>query len=300
MTGPITDDDALLEARRLNERALELEEESAAEEAERLYREAVRLAPGFSWPWFNLGLLLKRQRRWPESLDANRRAAELDPEDETAWWNLGIAATAVGDWATARAAWTGFGFTLPEGEGPIEDMGFGLTPIRLDPEGEGEVVWCWRLDPARAVVESVPLPESGRRHGDLLLHDGEPRGARHRSDGSEVPVFDELGLLAPSSFGTYAALVEAPSEEDLEALADAASEAGLGFEDWSTIRMICRQCSLGVPHEHQPRPQDEHWNPERTVALAARSEAEVHELLDAWEADGEGRLVEEVRLELGG
>ena len=33
------------------------------------------------------------------------RAARLDPEDEAAWWNTGIAATAPGDWAAARRAW---------------------------------------------------------------------------------------------------------------------------------------------------------------------------------------------------
>ncbi len=67
-------------------------------------------------PWYNLGLVYKRQRRWPGSLYRNLRAAELDPTAKAAWWNAGIAATALGEWELAREAWTAFGIELPPGE----------------------------------------------------------------------------------------------------------------------------------------------------------------------------------------
>ncbi len=117
-------------------------------------------------------------------------AAELDPKNEPAWWNLGIAATALGDWAAAQRAWAGYGIVIPRGEGPLE-MGLGAVPIRIDPNGKPEVVWCARLDPARARIASVPFPESGRGCGDVLLTDGAPRGYREYR-GRQVPVLNEL------------------------------------------------------------------------------------------------------------
>lgn len=89
---------------------------------------------------------------------SHRRAVELDSSDEAAWWNLGIAATALGEWREARTAWRACGIEIPEGDGP-PDLDFGLVPVRLDPAGCGEVVWCRRIDPARAVIRNVPLPE---------------------------------------------------------------------------------------------------------------------------------------------
>jgi hypothetical protein len=97
-------------------------------------------------------------------------------------WNLGIAATALGDWATARRAWTAFGVTLPAGpaDQPI-DGDFGITPIRLNPDPRfaepeftiggvryrTEVVWataCARRGPHRERPASrVGASSRGRR-----------------------------------------------------------------------------------------------------------------------------------------
>lgn len=122
-------------------------------------------------------------------------------------WNLGIAATALGDWASARRAWTAYGIT-GIGDGVEEiDVDFGMAPIRLNPDraslalevqpayGNTEVVWCWRRSPAHAVIASVPLPESGHRFRDVLLHDGEPKGTRPSAEGAsgEPPEPDACG-----------------------------------------------------------------------------------------------------------
>lgn len=210
------------------------------------YEKAIAADPGWSVPWYNLGLLHKEQHEWPASLRCNQQAVERDSTNEPAWWNLGIAATALGDWIEARRAWTAFGINLPEGTGEIVGD-FGSTPIRINPRGNGEVIWTRRIDPARAVVESVPLPESGHRHGDLLLHDGAPNGYR-MLNGYEIAVFDELEVLAHSSFGTFEATLTIGCVEDLAALEEACDECGAAAEDWSTIRYICIQCSEGRPH----------------------------------------------------
>lgn len=77
--------------------------------------------------------------RWTmtESLRCNLLAVKFDVEDEAAWWNAGIAATALGDWKAARLAWQAVGIEVPPGEGEIR-MRLGLTPIRLKPHGQGE------------------------------------------------------------------------------------------------------------------------------------------------------------------
>src|SRR5438128_2047087 len=68
------------------------------------YSCATLLAPAWPDPWFNRGLIAKFERRWRDSLRFNRRAADLDPHNRPVWWNIGIAATAVGDWTAAREA----------------------------------------------------------------------------------------------------------------------------------------------------------------------------------------------------
>lgn len=196
-----------------------LNETGDLERAALAYGRATRLAPEWSVPWYNLGLVRKYQRQWAESLRCNLRATELDPEDEAAWWNAGIAATALGDWEVARLAWEAVGIKLPPGEGEIR-MRLGLTPIRLNPDGQGEVVWCERIDPARAIIRNVPLPESGHRYGDLQLHDGAPNGTRVYQ-GQEMPVFDALQLLQASLYTTYQVRVRVGDEEDVLARNDA-------------------------------------------------------------------------------
>jgi hypothetical protein len=217
--------------------------------------------------WFDLGLLAKRERRWVSSLECNRRATELDPSDKSAWWNLGVAATALGDWATARRAWRAFGVEIPEGSGP-PDLSLGPVPIRLNPgSAQPEVVWASRLDPARAIVESLPLPSSGRRYGDLLLHDGEPTGTRLLG-GRKVPIFDELELLQASEHSTFRTTIEAPNEEAVDALLALFRSGGMSFEDWTaSLHAVCHACSVRPPHS--PDHKKAIWAERREVGVAA-------------------------------
>jgi tetratricopeptide (TPR) repeat protein len=231
--------------------------------AEKAFARAAAIAPDWSVPWYNLGLAAKWQRRWTESLEWNRKAVERDPSNQPAWWNLGIAATALGDWAEARQAWTAFGIELPPGEGAIV-MELGPTPIRLDPEHAGEVVWCRRLDPARAVIRNVPLPDTGYRYGDLILHDGAPSGER-RLHGTTVPVFDMIELLEASKFLNFEVELYATKAESLEALFRLAADENIGLEDWGTIRCLCFACSRGsAPLD--PEEDDDFVPPTQPVA----------------------------------
>jgi hypothetical protein len=115
-------------------------------------------------------------------------------------------------WEQARAAWRGFGIEVPDGDGPI-NLPCGYCPIRLNPDGQGEVVWAHRLDPARASLTSIPFPESGYRWGDVVLNDGAPVGYR-QVEGREVPVFNAIQLLQRSPFATHVARVRLPDRRD--------------------------------------------------------------------------------------
>lgn len=266
------------DAEDVNERGRRLADAGKEAEAEAAYREAIALAPDWSVPSYNLGLLLKYQCRWAESLAANLRATGLAPDDEGAWWNLGIAATALGDWRIARDAWSHCGLEMPSGDGP-PNCAYGLIPLRLNPNADGEVVWANRIDPARAVLASIPFAASGFRWGDAVLHDGAAVGHR-LLNGREVPVFNALARLEPSPFSTFELAVALASHDDFDALRDAADQAGGAAENWATtVSYLCRACSEGSPHRDHDAEGAARALP---CAVAALTQEHLDRIVAAW------------------
>lgn len=278
--------------------------------AESLAWQIVTADPTDGALWFDLALAAKRRRDWPAAVELNGRALDLctTTAEEPAAWNLGIAATALGDWARARQAWAAFGVPMPPGDGPIHAR-LGMVPVRLNPTGteldedaltidgvayHPEVVWAERLSPAHARVDNVPSADSGHRWGDVVLTDGVPHGERH--DGRQwVPVFDELALLERSPHRTWAADVVAPDPLDAQALTRVAEAAGLAAQDWTaTVRQLCAACSAGRPgadgHDHHDHGHgdDDAWARQRRFGLAGGADAVV-DVLTTWAAGGVGR-----------
>jgi len=267
-------------AEQLNETGRALSHAGDISGAVAAYRAAIDADGSWSVPWYNLGLLYKYQAEWSLSLECNREALVRDGADEDAWWNLGIAATALSDWTCAREAWSRCGVLVPAGTGPIQ-MQYGLVPIRLNPDGRGEVIWGERIDPARAIIRNVPLPESGCYYGDLMLHDGAPEGYR-LLEGREVPVFNALIRLERSTFRTYILDLPQSTKEDRSGLCDVADELGRCAEDWSeSVKFLCKQCSYGLPHERHDADLKEE-RPKLAVAVAARDDDDVSQLLELW------------------
>ena len=308
--------------RQATDRAFSLIDDGRYEDAGALLTRAADLEPWLSESWYNLALLHKFRHDWAQARIAGLRAVALldRPVGAPDWWNLGIAATALQDWPLARRAWQAYGLRVPAGTGERSGeesarMPLGSAAVRLSPEGEAEVVWGRRLDPARIEVLSIPLPSSGRRWGEVVLHDGVPHGERATTDapgGAVYPVFDEIELWAPSPVPTWLVLLEAATEADRDALERLAAEAGYAAEDWSSsVRLLCRTCSESRmptddgsavtrdPHDHGEPGHPGHlshlsrgsegvpWTPERECGIAAPAGL-VRGLLDGWVADSPG------------
>ncbi len=200
---------------------------------------------------------------------------------------MAIAATALCDWATARAGWQRLGIQVAEGEGPIEDD-FGITPVRLNPDGAAEVVWGRRVDPVRVRIENIPYASSGYRAEDIVLHDGAPAGTR-TSRGRDYDVFNVLQLHQPSRMTTFELEVDVESPACIEALDEALTEAKGHVEDWtSNVRMLCKACSEGTPHEHhdQDGGKEGRWTAQRVLGATAQDEMALRAALARWEAPG--------------
>jgi hypothetical protein len=225
--------------------------------------------------WYDAALAHKFLRNWAKAYELGREAAARAPRDEgdPAFWNLGVAATIQRDWATARDAWAGFGIELHDGEGEINGR-FGHACVRLDSGGEREVVWIERLCPTRGRVMSVPVT-GGRRFGEIVVHDGEPKGERV-VDGRRYPVFDELLLFEASQLPTLEVTVSAGVPADVEALLELFTEHDYGAEPASSLEMLCPCCSEDT-HEQE---RSVHAGAQR-ISLAAPEE-EARRLLERW------------------
>jgi len=279
----------------LEKQGLALSDQGDVDGALDLYLRALALDAERPETLYNVGLIYKYRQAWAQSFDFNRRSLELDPDSEAARWNLAIAATALGDWPTARQMWAQCGYEIEPGNGPIEDD-FGPTPVRLNPEGDQpEVVWARRIDPVRARIQSVPFPQSGYFFGDIVLHDGAAQGYRKLGD-SERPVFNVFQRLERSLYATHWGQITAPSQVDFDTLEKACDGWEIVCEDWtSNTQFLCKQCSEGVPHErHDQELPEPVWIPQHEVAFAATNLGELQAVLMDW-STGPGRAVGEMR-----
>lgn len=280
----------------LKDRAYAAFDDGKLSEASHLFAELLELEPDSHAGHYMRGLIHKYLRDWPVSLHHNLRAIETaDEPDEASQWNAGIAATALGDWSVARQQWKACGIAIPDDEGPVE-TDFGVVSVRLNPWAAGETLFARRIDVVRARLLNVPLPESGHRFGDIVLHDGASTGQREM-EGRTVPVFNALERLTPSDFTTHTAFVRCETPGDMAELLES-TLPGIGYvEDWSdSIVHYCLRCSYGTPHRHGVAANEGRWNPDRNLGIAAQSRVSVDRLLYLWTANGPGRRVDSVEL----
>lgn len=277
-------------ADRLHQEARQLDSEGKMEEAIAVYLQAIACDPEKAESYYNLGLIYKYRGDWQQSFKFNQQANALNPDDGATRWNLAIAATALSNWPVARRVWKEIGIELDGGEGSIE-MDFGMTPVRLNPDEDAEVVWAKRIDPARARIDSIPFPQSRFHYGDVVLNDGAPVGYRLWNE-REYPVFNVLELFEPSVYTTCVATVTVESDSDLDALAEEFSATQSHFDDWTqNTRVLCKACSEGRPHEQHDHELDTGWSCERRLGVAIYPGDDIRQILNQWQQSSTGRVV---------
>lgn len=246
--------------------------------AVKLYKRVTRMAPDWSAPFSFLSLIYKKRNEWQPSLHYSQKAIENNPFDETAWQNLGIAATALKRWELAKKAWYQLGFKISNNKKTPQ-----LNPspiiIRLNPNTKPEVVLGKRIDPVRAQIQSVPQPSS--RHGfqDLVLFDSSPNGF-HYIGNKKFPIFDELEVIRPSLFFTYAVELLTDSMKDVLVLEKLCHEAQLGFDNWSNAYRMTKNSRMAESYDISAFPITE--KKQFLVAIGAKKNSEVMEILQAW------------------
>lgn len=278
---------------KLFDQAHALDQQGLEDDAIEKYKQVIALDPEYSTCYYNIGLIYKYRNDWPNSFEYNQKAYEQNPDSEAARWNLGIAATVLRDWETARKVWRDAGVELDENDDPINGD-FGLNPVRLNPDDENaEVVWALRVCPARAKIVSVPMPESGYLAGDIILNDGAPMGYRMLGD-DERAVFNVLDLFEASILSTYKADIKVSEQSDIDALEKQFEAQDIICENWTTnYRILCKACSEGRPHDEHDHEGEKEWSTEHEIAIAASSQKEIESILNEWKNDST-RIVNEL------
>ncbi len=210
-----------------------------------LVEEAARQLPGDPSVQFDHAVLLKLDGDFEGARTRFERVLERHPEERSAWWNVGICATAMGDWAAARKAWTSVGFRLPDGEGDFARPGE-PTPVRL-PTRDGarvdhEVVWGLRMCPARVRLTGIPCFPRDAQHGDTVLVDGEAVTEVAGLDGRPVGVLPALATLERLGGETLTAFSHRPAET-----AEGLRQKGWAAADWTGLAGRHPQIAFVVP-----------------------------------------------------
>ena len=240
----------------------------------KLLRRIIKTAPDWWLPHAELSDLFKRQGEWKATLHYSKRTVALQAGHAPAWRNLGIAATALKKPRLAQMVWNKFGFkpTRPNA----------LMALRLSYRQSFEIIWAHPLDPARALVTSIPDPASGRRYHDVLLFDSQPCGhtvSRRR----RYPVFDVLGVFKHGHYHTFAIRTNTSSHEALSVLEQLCHQSDMGFENWSRLsRMMPFQSEQALQefYGHDILPPVEEGS--TLIAIAARSLDELSATLQSW------------------
>ncbi len=240
--------------------------------AVKLYKRIAKEARNWAAPHIRLGDIYKYRQEWKPALYYNKKAVSLDAGNQSAWWNVGIAATALKKGRLARNVWAKFGFSTDEPS---------LKPasVRLFYRGKFEILCVSCLGPARGIIRSVPSPESGRRYGDIVLMDGVVQGF-HSSDAHRLSVYEELGLLRHSHYRTFSCVLQSAGKKDVEILEQLCREDNLGFEVWDNASRTLSSQYFGAAPEYYVH----HFEPqsELLVAVAAPDQEAAQRVLDAW------------------
>ena len=261
------------ELKTLYNQALLYQEQEDVYNAIKLFKRLTKLAPQWPQPFIQLSTIYKYRKEWKPALHYTKKVVALDPSFRTGWWNMGIAATALKKWRIAKRVWTKFGLS-PEISPHPNPIG-----IKLEYNKHFEILWAKAINPAKAIINSIPHPASDRRFRDVVLYDESPSGYNVVRNKKHL-VFDELGLLKRSRFKTFSALVYACDQKSLHLLEQLCIASKLGFENWSnTSRNLSKSKYLEF-YGQDVLPQE--TGEATCIAIAAHKEEEVKQALHSW------------------
>ncbi|MEQ8706199.1 MAG: hypothetical protein RIC19_19865 [Phaeodactylibacter sp.] len=260
--------------RALFEQARQYEAAADPYNAVKLYKRVIKEVPQWQQPYLRLGHMYKYRREWKPALYYNKKAVALEVSNRQAWWDVGLAATALGKLRQARRVWEKFGWNTT-GQHSLKPVS-----VRLQFQNQFEVLWVQRISPCLGYIRSIPQPASGRRYGDLVLIDNMVRGY-HSSGMHRLPIYDELGLKKCGHYGTFSCTLLQATEEDIKLLQQLCQEQNMGFEVWGNAAQAATvRSAKGKPEYYA---FSRYAAPELLVAIAARQQAEVRSVLKAWE-----------------
>ena len=280
----------------LHANALRLCGHAHDDEAQRAFARALEHSPDAAGWHYDLALLHKHRGRWREALAANVRARELGGDTRPVLWNLAIAATALGEGATAAECWRALGIPAE-----VNDAGMpvvaGLDPVqvRVPARGTGhqdasevpdrgaafELLWAAPLSPVHGVVQSPSFRDAPVDWGDVVMWDGAPVGMIE-IDGTPVPRFVLLEILRRGEERRlrFVGLQQAAGE--VARLEHELPEGSQVFVQVERVEMVCPRCAAGdvlVKHDHAP-PEEHRIVYGKIVVPPAASLEQVREVIE--------------------
>lgn len=240
--------------------------------AVKLYKRCIKLAPEQVEPYVCLADIYKKRAEWKPALHYAKKALSMDASLADTWWTLGITAVALGKERLASSVWSKFGPSNPRGA---------LISLQLTHSGIFELIWAKPLDPARAQITSIPHPDSNRHYLDIVVFDRQVIGynvAKRR----RFPVHAELGIQQRSPYFTFSCWLETPDKKDIQILERLCVEAHLGFEVWSKAAKVQKRAYRDELQEFYSGDMFQKEEENLLVAIAAKQEAHVEQVLRAW------------------
>ncbi len=264
-------------------KAVALDRKGDVYTAVKIYKKLIKLAPNWYPPYQYLSSIYKYHNDWKAAFHYGQRAIENGANKEDMWRNFAIAATALKKWQIARSAWNKVGFQLKEvTKAPEFDMG--LIPIRLRYDNFQEIIWAKQIDPARAIIESIPDPVSDRNYGDLILIDFKVTGYRIIK-GKKVPVYDELELIKRSHHRTFLVFLYDAQQNETNLLDRLCWNEDIGFDNWSHLNELQLNKKLTRLPEYYNEDLDFDIEGEDVrIAMAAEKVADIEKVMQAWAA----------------
>ncbi len=257
----------------LLKQAIAYDESGDVYNAVKLYKRVLCLAPDEIEPYLRLVRIYKVRCEWKSVLHYAKKVVSLDAGQHQVWWDLGLAASALGRDRIARSVWSKFAAPFRWKKRIV---------LQLSLNGAFEIVLARAIDPTRAILCSIPHPESGMRYWDLVLFDREVVGYSMHGNSRE-PVFPVLYRVKPSFFNTYCCILENCTKSGLEILSRLCEDADIGWEIWSDATWESPVISEGKRPEFFGKTIfKEEGATSLCIALAAKQEEEAREVLNNW------------------